>query len=210
MLCCVFWLVSPKCLSGKCLGGKFLRCVNASATASTWMVWYAISSTPFWWHVQCDCSVLFFIIMWHWHWQSPWFASTPCDDAGAMICSMIWWCRVEFLCGRVHLRVGISFVVFVFVFVIVWASRLLFCFSCTSSCGRLVCCFRVRVRLCVVQSQIDEWVSWLPKPILVLLEGGAAWGWRFSGVALLEGGAALGWHCCGVALLGGGTGCLHG
>jgi hypothetical protein len=26
----------------------------------------------------------------------------------------------------------------------------------------------------VVQSQIDEWVIWLPKPILVLLEGGAA------------------------------------
>ncbi len=76
--------------------------------------------------------------------------------------------------GRVHLGVGVSFVVFVFVFVIVWASCLLFCFSCTSSCGRLVRRFRVHVCLCVVQSQIDEWVSWLPKPILVLLEGGAA------------------------------------
>ena len=39
MLCCVFWLVSPKCLSG-----KFLRCVNVSALVSTWMVRYAISS----------------------------------------------------------------------------------------------------------------------------------------------------------------------
>ena len=51
-------------------------------------------------------------------------------------------------------------------------------------------------------SQMDELVSWLPKPILVLLEGGAAWGWRCSGVALLEGSAA--------ALLGGGIGCLRG
>ena len=48
MLCCVFWLVSPKCLGGKwlrCLGGKFLHRVNASIPASTWMVRYAISST---------------------------------------------------------------------------------------------------------------------------------------------------------------------
>ncbi len=134
-------------------------------------------------------------------WQSPWFASSLCDDAGAMICSMIWCCRVEFLCGRVHLRVGISFVVFVFVFVIVWASCLLFCFSCTSSCGRLVCCFRVCVRLCVVQSQIDEWVSWLLKPILVLLEGGASRGWRCLRDGLLWGGTTVGWHCSGVALV---------
>ena len=69
---------------------------------------------------------------------------------------------------------GVSFVVFIFVFVFVWASHLSFCFSSTSSGGRLVRRFHVRVRLCVVQSQIDEWVSWLPKPILVLLEGGAA------------------------------------
>ncbi len=50
-----------------CLGGKFLCCVNASAPASMWMVRYAISSTPFWWHVQCDCPALLSIVMWHWH-----------------------------------------------------------------------------------------------------------------------------------------------
>ena len=44
MLCCVFWLVLLKCLGRKCLGGKFLRSVNASTPASTWMVRYAISS----------------------------------------------------------------------------------------------------------------------------------------------------------------------
>ncbi len=43
MLCVL--LVSPKCLGGNCLGGKFLHRVNASAPASTWMVRYAISST---------------------------------------------------------------------------------------------------------------------------------------------------------------------
>ena len=96
---------------------------------------------------------------------------------------------------------GASFVVFVFVFVFVWASRLSYCFSSTSSGGRLVCRFRVRVCLCVVQSQIDEWVSWLPKPIHVLLEGGASWGWRCLREALLWGGAAVGWHCSGVALI---------
>ena len=68
MLCCVFWLVLPKCL-----GGKFLRRVNVSALASTWMVRYAISSTPFRWHVQCDCSALLSVVMWHWH--LLWFGS---------------------------------------------------------------------------------------------------------------------------------------
>ena len=51
------------------------------------------------------------------------------------------------------------------------------------------------------QSQLDELASWLPKPILVLLEGGTAWGWRCLGVALLEGGAAWGWHCSGAELV---------
>jgi hypothetical protein len=71
-----------------------------------------------------------------------------------MICSMILCCRV-----------GVSFVVFVFVFVFVfvymWASRLSFSLSL---CGRLVRLFLF----------LSNWVSWLPKPILVLLEGGAA------------------------------------
>ena len=76
--------------------------------------------------------------------------------------------------GRIRLCMGILFVVIVVVtFVFAW-----------------------------LRSQMDELVSWLPKPILVLLEGGAAWGWRCSGVALLEGSAA--------ALLGGGIGCLRG
>ena len=134
-------------------------------------------------------------------WQSPWFASTLCDDAGAMICSIIWCCCVEFLCDWV---------------IFAWASCLLFSFSCLSLCGHLVhhflvwLCLRVVVSFVVfvflfvftrLRGQIDERVSWLPKPILMLLEGGAAWGWRFSGVALLEGGAALGWRCSGVALV---------
>ena len=48
---------------------------------------------------------------------------------------------------------------------------------------------------------MDELVSWLPKPILVLLEGGAAWGWRCLGMTLLEGGTAWGWCCSGVLLV---------
>jgi hypothetical protein len=100
-------------------------------------------------------------------WQFPWFTSTLCDDADAMIGSMIWCCR---FC--VYLRVVVSFVVLVFVFVFAGS-----------------------------RSQMDKLVSWLPKPILMLFEGGAAWGWRCSGVALLEGGAAWGWRCSGVALL---------
>jgi hypothetical protein len=47
-----------------------------------------------------------------------------------------------------------------------------------------------------LQSQMDELVSLLPKPILVLLEGGAALGWRCSGMALVV---------LRVALLGGGA-----
>ena len=47
------------------------------------------------------------------------------------------------------------------------------------------------------QSQLDELASWLPKPILVLLEGvlledGAAWGWHCLREVLLEGGAVQG------------------
>jgi len=67
-------------------------------------------------------------------------------------------------------------------FVFVWSS--------SSLRGCLVCCFCVRVHLLMGvlfvvfvvitfvfawwRSQMDELVSWLPKPILVLLEGGAA------------------------------------
>jgi hypothetical protein len=43
-------------------------------------------------------------------------------------------------------------------------------------------------------SQLDEWVSWLPKTILMLLEGGAARGWRCLREALFEGGTARGWR----------------
>ena len=117
MLCCVFWLVSPKCLGGKCLGGKFLHRVNASALASTRMVRYAISSTPFWWHVRCDCSVLLFVIMWHWH--PLWFGSLLDSPAPFVMMQapwFAWWSGVAVLnfCGSGHLRVGVSFVVFLF------------------------------------------------------------------------------------------------
>jgi hypothetical protein len=120
MMCCVFWLVSLKCLGGKCLGGKFLRCVNASAPASTWMVRYAISSTPFWWHVRWDCSASLSVVMWHWHplWfgrlldspapfvmmQSPWLARW----SGVFMLSFSYRSEFDasFLCGcRVCLRV---------------------------------------------------------------------------------------------------------
>ena len=40
---------------------------------------------------------------------------------------------------------------------------------------------------------------------VALLEGGAARGWRFSGVALLEGGASWGWRCLREAPLEGGA-----
>ncbi len=117
-------------------------------------------------------------------WQYPWFASTFCDDAEPWLA---WWSGVvvlnfsyrsefdaSFLCGcRVCLHVVVSFVIFVVVtFVFAW-----------------------------LRSQMDELVSWLPKSILVLLEGGTAWGWRCSGAALLEGGAAWGWRCSEVALV---------
>ncbi len=139
MLCCVFWLVSPKCLGGKCLGGKFLCHVNVSALASTWMVRYAISSTPFWLHVRCDCSALLSIVMWHWHplWfgslldlptpfvmmQTPWLAwqsdvvvlnfsyRSEFVFTWASRSSFLWSSRLS-LRGHVCLRVGIWFVVF--------------------------------------------------------------------------------------------------
>jgi hypothetical protein len=108
-------------------------------------------------------------------WQAPWFTSTLCDDAVAMIGLMIWCLRVEFLLS-----------VWVWCFVFVWL-------SCLSSRGWV--CLRVVVSFAVVvvvifvfawsRSQLDEWVSWLPKPILILLEGGVAWGWHCSGVALV-------------------------
>jgi hypothetical protein len=93
-----------------------------------------------------------------------------------MIGLMIWCCRV-----CVCLRVVVSFIVLVFVFVFAGS-----------------------------RSQMDKLVSWLPKPILMLLEGGAARGWRFSGVALLEGGASWGWRCLREAPIEGGAarGCL--
>ena len=56
------------------LGGKYLRRVNAIAPASTWMVRYAISSTPFWWHVRCDCPALLSIVL---HWHPLWFGKLP-------------------------------------------------------------------------------------------------------------------------------------
>ncbi len=56
------------------LGGKFLCCVNAIAPASMWMVRYVISSTPFWWHVQCDCPALLSIVL---HWHPLWFGKLP-------------------------------------------------------------------------------------------------------------------------------------
>jgi len=67
-----------------------------------------------------------------------------------MICLVIWCCRVEFLCGWVHLRVGVFSVVIVFVFVFVWASFLSISCLCLSSCSRLICRFRVCVRLRMV------------------------------------------------------------
>ena len=108
-----------------------------------------------------------------------------------MICLVIWCCPVEFLWGWVHLHMSVSSVVIVIVFVFVWVS----CLSISLSwCSRLVrrFCFCVRLHVVVsfvifmfvfifarLRSQMDEWVSWLPKPILVclrvvLLGGGAA------------------------------------
>jgi len=141
MLCCVFWLVSPKCLGGKCLGGKFLRCVNARAPASTWMVWYARSSTLFWWHVQCDCSVSLFVIMWHWH--PLWFGSLLDSPAPFVMMQAPWFARWS----------GVAVLNFCVVrFIFAWASRSLFSFSCLSLCGHLVCRFVFRLRLRVVVS----------------------------------------------------------
>ena len=115
-------------------------------------------------------------------WQSPWFANTLSDDADPMIGLTIWCCCVEFLLlVWVCLCVGVSFVIFV---VVTLSLR-----------GRIRLCMGILFVVIVVvtfvfawlRSQMDELVSWLPKPILVLQEGGAAWGWRCSGVALLEG-----------------------
>ena len=61
-----------------CLGSKFLCLVNASAPALTCMVRYAISSTPFWLHVQCDCPALLSIVL---HWHPLWFGKLPNSPA---------------------------------------------------------------------------------------------------------------------------------
>ena len=224
LVCCVFWIVLPNCLGDKrlrCLGGKFLCCVNASAPASTWMVIYAISSTPFQWYVQWDCSVFFSVVMWHWH--PLWFGSLIDSPAPFVIMQTPWlaqWSSVVvlnfsyrsefdalFLCGC-HVRLHVVG------FIFEWSSCLSLswlwwptaCFFVITVClgnslrGRV--CLRVVVSFVVFmvvafvfawsRSHLDELVSWLPKPILMLLEGSAAWGWRCSGVALLEGGAAWG------------------
>ena len=152
MLCCVFWLVSPKCL-----GGKFVCRVNVSALASTWMVRYAISSTPFRWHVQCDCSALLSVVMWHWHllWfgsllglpppfvmmQRPWLAW----QSDVVVLNFSYWSEFVFAWGSrlsfswsscLSLHGRVSFVAFVVVtFVFTWSrSRI-----CSSFCGRHVC-----------------------------------------------------------------------
>jgi hypothetical protein len=44
MLCCVFWLISPKCLGGKSRQQVHTSC-ECHPPASTWMVRYAISSS---------------------------------------------------------------------------------------------------------------------------------------------------------------------
>ncbi len=74
-----------------CLGGKFLCRVNASASASTWMVRYAISSTPFWWHVQCDCPALLSIVL---HWHPLWFGKLPNSPAPFVMMLLSCWCWV--------------------------------------------------------------------------------------------------------------------
>ena len=60
--------------SAASLGGKSQRQVNAIAPASTWMVRYVISSTPFRWHVRCDCPALLSIVL---HWHPLWFGKLP-------------------------------------------------------------------------------------------------------------------------------------
>jgi hypothetical protein len=62
--------MSRRQVSAASLGSKCLRRVNAITPASTWMVRYAISSTPFQWHVRCDCPALLSIVL---HWHPLWF-----------------------------------------------------------------------------------------------------------------------------------------
>ena len=170
MLCCVFWLVSLKCLGGKCLGGKFLHRVNARVPASTWMVRYATSSTPFGWHVRCDCSALLFIIMWHWH--LLWFGSLLDSPAPFVMMQMpwlYWWSGVVVLNFSYRSEFDTLFLCVVS-FVFVWSG--------SSSCGHFICrvcvsvCLRVGILFVVfllvfvfvrLRSQmLDECVSWLP------------------------------------------------
>ena len=206
MLCCVFWLVLLKCLGGKCLGGKFVHHVNARVPASMWMVRYATSSTPFGWHVRCDCSALLFIIMWHWH--PLWFGSLLDSPAPFVMMQMpwlSWWSGLvvlnfsyrsefdtSFLCVVAFVFVwsgsssrGHLFILFVLVFVFVWASRSLFSCLCLSLCG------------CGVK-WMNGWVGCLNQFLcclrVALLECSACQGWHCLRDALLEGGAARGWH----------------
>ena len=138
VLCCVVCICSSR---------QNVSAANVLAASSyvmwmpalqPWIVRYAISSTPFQWHVRCDCSALLFVVMWHWH--PFWFGSILDSPAlfvmmDAMIGSMIWCCRVEFL---------LSIWVWCFVFVWLWESYLSFSFLCSSLSGHLVCHFRGR------------------------------------------------------------------
>ncbi len=71
------------------LGGKFWCRVNASAPAFTWMVRYTISSTPFWWHVHCDCPALLSIVL---HWHPLWFGKLPNSPAPFVMMLLSCWC----------------------------------------------------------------------------------------------------------------------
>ena len=139
--------------------------------------------------------------------QAPWFAST-----------LFWWCsRHDWLDGLVFScwisLIGLSLmlrfcVVVAFVFAWLGSSlrgHLVRCYpgcdgqlhasSDSFSQGHLVRRFVVVAFVFAWSwSQLDEWVSWLPKTILMLLEGGAARGWRCLREALLEGGTARGWR----------------
>ncbi len=89
-LCCVVCFgLSRQNVSGASLGGKYLRHVNAIAPASMWMIRYAISSTPFWWHVQCACPALLSIVL---HWHPLWFGKLPNLPAPFVMMLLSCWC----------------------------------------------------------------------------------------------------------------------
>ncbi len=85
---CVLACLAEMSRQQVCLGGKFLCRVNAIAPASTWMVRYVISNTPFWWHVQCDCPALLSIEL---HWHPLWFCKLP--NLPAPFVMMLLFCR---------------------------------------------------------------------------------------------------------------------